>query len=162
MVQIHENRCFNISLHQYFLSLPFDGKKITKSLVKYKHIKRQNYLVHSRVSWCRRMVSRIRVKVWLDDNTWTSFYIKAMPSIWLVTTSTNAQELINSVTQNLTQYEQIYAGKFATRGSTFEMDLKSSLVSNLRGTLRIANYIWLNNIHGKITQFWLFITNAVR
>ena len=42
MVQIHENRCFNISLHQYFLSLPFDGKKnyVTFSTIKYKHIKK--------------------------------------------------------------------------------------------------------------------------
>ena len=31
MVQIHENQCFKISLHQYFLSLSF-AKKITKSL----------------------------------------------------------------------------------------------------------------------------------
>ena len=79
-----------------------------------------------------------------------------MPSIWLVATSTNAQELINSVTQNLTQYEQIYAGKFATGGSTFETDLKSSLVSNLRGTLRIANYIWLNT-----SPSWGCIIHAV-
>ena len=32
MVQIRENQCFKISLHQYFLSLSFDRKKITKSL----------------------------------------------------------------------------------------------------------------------------------